>query len=354
MSEQPRTYAQETIAVKNAHRFDESRLQRFLEQKIAGFRGPLRVKQFEGGQSNPTYLLDTPTARYVLRRKPPGELKKSAHAVDREYRVIHALNATQFPVPQALVLCEDPEVIGTSFFVMSHVAGAAYWDVTMPDRSPDDRTRIVHSFVDNLADLHNMDVGHLGLSEFGPPGNYFERQVNRWSKQYGETATADLPEMLQLMDWLKANIPQETRRTIVHGDYSFNNVLIHPREPRVAAVLDWEMSTIGDPLADLAYFTQPWFGAAGERSFVGRDLNALGIPSYEAVRDRYCERSRRTGFSGEGFYRAFNAMKGGAILQGIIRRALDGTNAGEMALSFSPEDVRAAAIRGLQFAANSR
>lgn len=350
MTEPTRTFAQDTIDVKNAHRFDEAALERFLHATVDGFAGPLRVKQFEGGQSNPTYLLQTPSTRYVLRRKPPGELKKSAHAVDREYRVMHALNRTDFPVPKALVLCEDPSVIGTSFFVMSHIPGRAYWDVTMPDRSPADRRAIVYNFVDTLARLHGFDVAAVGLSEFAPPGNYFERQVSRWTRQYAETATVTLQEMDELMSWLKANIPRESRRTVVHGDYSFNNVLIHDGEPRVAAVLDWEMSTLGDPLADLAYFTQPWFGKPGERSFVGRDLKTLGIPSYEEVRDRYCERTGRTSFTGEGFYRAFNAMKGGAILQGIIRRAMDGTNAGEMALSFTSEDVRAAAIRGLEFA----
>ena len=343
-------YAQEEIDVKAAHRFDVARLEAYLLANVPGFAGPLTVKQFEGGQSNPTYSLATPGRNYVLRRKPPGKLVKSAHAVEREFRVIRALNATDYPVPTAYVLCEDTDVIGTAFFVMSHVPGFAHWDVSMPDRDPAGRTAMVNDFVDTLARLHQMDIDALGLADFGPPGNYFERQVSRWSRQYGETETQPIAEMHELIDWCRGAIPRDARRTIVHGDYSFNNVLCHPTEPRVAAVLDWEMSTIGDPLADFTYFTQPWFGAAGERSFTGRDLGALGIPTYAQVRDRYCAKTGRDGIANEGFYRAFNALKGAAILQGIIRRALDGTNAGDMALSFTPEDVRAGALRGLAFA----
>ncbi len=347
----PKKYAQETIEVKAAHRFDVARVEDYLARHIPGFEGPLEIKQFEGGQSNPTYSLMTPAARYVLRRKPPGKLVKSAHAVEREFRVIRALNATNFPVPIAHVLCEDQDVIGTPFFVMSHVPGFAHWDVGMPDRTPHARTAVVNDFVDTLATLHSMNVDALGLRDFGPPGNYFERQVRRWSGQYGETETTQLPEMHELIDWCRTSIPEQQFTTIVHGDYSFNNVLCHPSAPAVAAVLDWEMCTIGDPLADFTYFTQPWFGTPGERSFVGRDLDTLGIPTYDAVRARYCERTGRAGIEHEGFYRAFNALKGAAILQGIIRRAQEGTNAGEMALQFTPEDVRAGAVRGLGFAA---
>lgn len=353
MSTTKATLANATIEVKAAHRFDEARLAEYLNTHVAGFTGPLTVQQFEGGQSNPTYFLHTPGRKYVLRRKPPGKLVKSAHAVEREYRVIRALNQTDFPVPEALTLCEDDSVIGTAFFVMSHIPGTARWDVTMPDLAAADRTRLVHSYVDTLAKLHTTDYVALGLEDYGRPGNYYERQVSRWSRQYAETETQPIAEMRELITWLQESIPEQDRTSIVHGDYSFNNILSHPSEPRVAAVLDWELSTIGDPLADFAYLTQYWFGPPGERSYGGRDLAALGIPEYPELRDRYCAATGRSGIANEAFYRAFNAFRGGAILQGIIRRALDGTAAGEAARSFTPDDVRASALRGLEYANRS-
>jgi len=343
-------FASETIDVKPAHRFDEATLAAYLAREIADFEGPLTVKQFEGGQSNPTYFLSTPARNYVLRRKPPGKLVKSAHAVDREFRVIRALNATNFPVPKAYVLCNDDTVIGTPFFVMSHVPGYARADVSMPDLQPAARTALVRSYIDTLAQLHSFDHVALGLGDFGPPGNYFARQVSRWGRQFNETETEKLPEMHELIAWLERSIPEQARTTIVHGDYSFNNVLSHPTEPRVAAVLDWELSTIGDPLADFTYFTQPWFAPAGERSFAGRDLGALGVPEYAQVRDRYCAKSGVASIAHENFYRAFHAFRSGAILQGIIKRAIDGTAAGAMALAFTPADVRNGAVRGLEYA----
>ncbi len=236
-------FASETIEVKAAHRFDEDRLEAYLATHLAGFAGPLAVKQFEGGQSNPTYFLATPARNYVLRRKPPGRLVKSAHAVDREYRVLRALNTTAFPVPQALLFCGDESVLGTVFFVMSHVAGFARADVSMPDLAPTSRQALVESYVDTLAALHRLDHEALGLGDYGPPGNYFERQVSRWSRQFEETETEKLPEMHELIDWLKRSIPDQARTTIVHGDYSFHNLLSHPSEPRLASVLDWELST---------------------------------------------------------------------------------------------------------------
>jgi aminoglycoside phosphotransferase (APT) family kinase protein len=343
----------ETIPVRAQHRFDEAALDRYLAQHVAGHRGPLTVRQFEGGQSNPTYVLTTPGARYVLRRKPPGALVKSAHAVEREYRIMRALNATSFPVPRALALCEDPAVIGTTFFVMSHVEGTPVWDVSFPDLPPAGRTALIHSYVDTLAALHRLDPEALGLGDYGRPGNYFARQVSRWSRQFDETETEPVPEMRELGAWLEKSIPAQTASAIVHGDYSFNNVLRHPREPRVSAVLDWELSTLGDPLADFTYFTGAWFGTPGERSFVGRDLAALGVPNYEALRERYCARVGRPVFANEGFYRAFHAFRSSAILQGIIRRVVSGTNASASALQFSVRDVRAGARRGLEYAARN-
>jgi aminoglycoside phosphotransferase (APT) family kinase protein len=340
----------DVIEVKPQHRFDEVRLDRYLAEHVPGYAGPLAVRQFEGGQSNPTYFLATPGARYVLRRKPPGALVKSAHAVEREYRILRALNATPFPVPRALALCEDVSVIGTAFFVMSHVEGVPVWDVSFPDLAPDARTALIHSYVDTLADLHRFDPVALGLADYGRAGNYFARQVSRWLRQFDETETEPVPEMRELGAWLEKAIPAQTATGIVHGDYSFNNVLRHPTEPRVSAVLDWELSTLGDPLADFTYFTQAWFPPAGARSFAGRDLGALGVPSYEAVRARYCERVGRPVFANEGFYRAFHAFRSAAILQGIIKRVATGTNAGAMALQFSPRDVRDGARRGLAHA----
>ncbi len=344
----------EIIPVRAQHRFDEAALDRYLAVHVPGYRGPLTVRQFEGGQSNPTYALATPDARYVLRRKPPGALVKSAHAVEREYRILRALGATAFPVPRALALCEDPAVIGTTFFVMSHVEGTPVWDVSFPDLSPAGRTALIHSYVDTLADLHRFDPEALGLGDYGRPGNYFARQVSRWLRQLDETETEPVPEMRELGAWLERSIPAQEATSIVHGDYSFNNVLRHPTEPRVSAVLDWELSTLGDPLADFTYFTQHWFGAAGERSFVGRDLAALGVPAYEALRERYCARVGRPVFANEGFYRAFHCFRSAGILQGILRRVVSGTNASANALQFSVRDVRAGARRGLEYAAQNR
>jgi aminoglycoside phosphotransferase (APT) family kinase protein len=344
----------EIIPVRAQHRFDEAALDRYLALHVPGYRGPLTVRQFEGGQSNPTYALATPDARYVLRRKPPGALVKSAHAVEREYRILRALGATPFPVPRALALCEDPAVIGTTFFVMSHVEGRPVWDVSFPDLSPAGRTALIHSYVDTLADLHRLDPEALGLGDYGRPGNYFARQVSRWLRQLDETETEPVPEMRELGAWLERSIPAQEATSIVHGDYSFNNVLRHPTEPRVSAVLDWELSTLGDPLADFTYFTQHWFGAAGERSFVGRDLAALGVPAYEALRERYCARVGRPVFANEGFYRAFHCFRSAGILQGILRRVVSGTNASANALQFSVRDVRAGARRGLEYAAQNR
>jgi aminoglycoside phosphotransferase (APT) family kinase protein len=337
-----------TTDVKPAHRFDEGRLESYLTDHLEGFEGPLTVRQFEGGQSNPTYVLDTPAKRYVLRRKPPGMLRKSAHAVDREYRVLHALNKTDFPVPQALLMCGDETVIGTMFYVMSLVPGRARTDVSMPDLAPAARRSLVCSYVDTLADLHRFDHAALGLSDFGPPGNYFARQVSRWGSQFAETETDPIPEMHELIKWLQGAIPEQARTSIVHGDYSFHNLQSHPTEPRIAAVLDWELSTIGDPLADFTYFTQPWFGPPGERSFGGHDLKTLGVPEYAEVRDRYCARLGIGSIPDERFYRAFHAFRSAAILQGIIRRALDGTAASTTPIAFTPAEVRAGAVRGLQ------
>ncbi len=338
-----------TIPVKPAHRFDESRLHGYLLGNVPGYQGPLSVSQFEGGQSNPTFLLTTPKRSYVLRRKPPGQLARSAHAVDREFRIMRALAGTGVPVPEAFVLCEDESVIGAMFFVMSHVPGRIFADPTLPDLTPTERTALIHDYVDTLAALHALDHQALGLADYGRPGNYFERQISRWGRQYQETETERVTEMHELLAWLERSVPEQTATSIVHGDFQFGNSLIDEAEPRIAAVLDWELSTVGDPLADFTYFTGPWHAGPGERSFAELDLDALGIPAYEELVARYCARSGHPGIEHEAFYRAFHAFRSAAILQGIIRRALQGNNAGDLALTFTPAHVRALAERGLSY-----
>lgn len=338
-----------TIPVKRQHRFDEVKLHEYLSRQIPDYEGPLTVSQFEGGQSNPTFLLHTPSRDYVLRRKPPGTLMKSAHAVDREFRIIKALDATDVPVPTACVLCEDESVIGTMFFVMGHVPGRVMWDPTLPDLDPADRRVLIYDCVDTLVRLHGVDYEALGLDDFGRPGNYFERQLSRWGRQYQETETDPVPEMHRLLEWLERSVPAQTATSIVHGDYQFANVLTHPTQPRVAAVLDWELSTIGDPMADFTYFTAPWHAGPGDRSYAGLDLESHGVPPYEELVARYCAGTERASIEYPSFYRAFHAFRSGAIRQGIIRRALQGSNAGELALTFSSEDVRLLALRGLSY-----
>lgn len=341
------------VPVKDAHRFDESRLADYLDAHVAGFEGPLTVSQFEGGQSNPTFLLETPAANYVVRRKPPGMLMKSAHAVDREYLVMRALADTPVPVPSVHALCEDDSVIGATFFVMAYVPGRVFADPNLPGLSPSERSLLIFDYVDTLAALHGVDHVAVGLQDYGRPGNYFARQISRWGRQYQETETERVDEMHELLAWLEGAVPEQTRVSLVHGDFQFGNSLVHPNEPRIATVLDWELSTTGDPLADFTYFTGPWHAAPGERSFVGKDLEALGIPPYEMLVARYCGRTGRDGIPHESFYRAFHAFRSAAILQGIIRRALQGNNAGEMALTFTPAHVRAGAAWGLEHASRS-
>ena len=339
----------QTVDVKDAHRFDQARLETYLQSNVGGFRGPLSVRQFEGGQSNPTFLLQTPETAYVLRRKPPGVLVKSAHAVDREVRVMRALAATAVPVPRVHVLCQDLDVIGTEFFVMDYISGRVFADPNLPDLQPAERRALIYDYVDTLAKLHQVDLAAVGLSDYGRPGNYFARQISRWGRQYQETESERVEEMHSLLAWLEQAVPQQTAVSIVHGDFQLGNSLTHPTAPRIAAVLDWELSTTGDPLADFTYFTGPWHARAGDRSLAGKDLHALGIPVYAELVERYCAGTGRDGIPHESFYRAFHAFRSAAILQGIIRRAMQGNNAGDMALQFSPADVRAAATHGLSY-----
>jgi aminoglycoside phosphotransferase (APT) family kinase protein len=237
-----------TEEVRKTLRFDEGRLSDYMTSHVEGFRGPLQVQQFRGGQSNPTYLLEADSGRYVLRRKPPGKLLKSAHAVDREYRVISALYGADFPVPRPYVLCEDDIVIGTAFYIMECVEGRIFWELDLPGLAPDERTAIYDSVNDTIAKLHSFDYAALGLQDFGKPGNYFARQISRWSGQYRASETRTIEAMDRLIEWLPEHIPDDDSASIVHGDFRLDNMIIHPDEPRVIAVLDWELSTIGHPL----------------------------------------------------------------------------------------------------------
>ena len=314
--------------VRATHQFDTHRLDDYMSGSVADYSGPLTVRQFQGGQSNPTYLLETPGRNYVLRRKPPGQLLKSAHAVDREFRVMSALHDAGFPVPCPITLCNDEDVIGTIFYIMEHVAGRVFLDCRMPDLDPAERAAIFDSANETLAKLHSISPDSIGLGDYGRPGNYFARQVSRWSKQYALSRTEDIPEMDRLIDWLPTALPDEQPPTIVHGDYSFHNLLIHPDEPRVVAVLDWELSTLGDPLADLMYHGMEWYrphGVDTRGTLAREDLEGLGVPSLDAYVARYCERLGRPPLTDLGFYKAFNLFRVAAIIQGIVGRGRDGT-----------------------------
>ena len=330
MAEVIRKYLGETVDVKAAHVIDEARLSQFLGDTVKGYEGPLTVRQFEGGQSNPTYLLSTPTAKYVVRRKPPGVLLKSAHAVDREFRVMRALWETGFPVPEPLVLCEDDSVLGTAFYAMRHVPGRVFLANAMPDVSREDRGAIYDSVNAALARLHTVDHVALGLGDFGRPGNYFVRQITRWSQQYEASKTEEIESMDRLIAWLPGAAPREEETRLIHGDYSFHNVLIHPTEPRLVAVLDWELSTTGHPIGDLMYHTMEWYrpeGCDARGALLNADLDALGVPTLEAYVARYCERAARPPLENISFHKAYNLFKTAAIVQGIVGRARDGTAA---------------------------
>jgi aminoglycoside phosphotransferase (APT) family kinase protein len=329
-------YLGKTVEMKAAHRFEVARLERFLAGAIPGFSGPLAARQFEGGQSSPTYLLTTPDRKYVLRRKPPGVLLASAHAVDREFKVMSALFERGFPVPEPLVYSDDIEITGSPFYVMCHVEGRIFYDCRMPDLDPAMRAGVFDAVNETLAALHNFLPEEIGLGDFGRPGNYFARQVGRWSKQYQASETQDIPAMNRLIEWLPTAIPEGDETRIIHGDYSFHNVMIHPTEARVVGVVDWELSTTGHPLGDLMYNLMDWYRPEGvdERHTLATvDLKAMGIPTQDEYIARYFERRGQESPSNLGFYRAYNLFRVAAIVQGIAGRVRDGTatsaNAGE-------------------------
>ena len=323
-----------TMPVRDKHRFDEARLEQYLAAHVAGFKGPLQVVQFKGGQSNPTFGLVAGSGRYVLRRKPPGKLLPSAHAVDREYKVITALYGTGVPVAKTWCLCEDDSVIGTAFYVMDWVDGRVMWDPTVPGATPQQRAAIFDEMNRVIAALHTVDYAKIGLADYGKPGNYFARQLDRWSKQYRASETQKIPAMEKLMEWLPQHIPAGDEVAIVHGDYRLDNLMFDKEQPSIRAVLDWELSTLGHPLADFAYHCMTWHIPTGVfRGLAGVKLAELGIPAEQDYVQRYCERTGRKGIDASDwdFYIAYNLFRLGAILQGIAGRVKEGTAASAQA-----------------------
>ncbi|MGI8841304.1 MAG: phosphotransferase [Caulobacteraceae bacterium] len=314
--------------VAESHRFDEAALTRWMAANVAGFSGPLEVRQFKGGQSNPTYQLSTPAKKYVMRRKPPGHLLPSAHAVDREFRVISALHPTGFPVPRSYGLCTDETVIGTIFYIMDMVEGRICWDQSLPAYAPPERHAIHMAALKTLANLHNTDYQAVGLEDFGRPGNYMARQIARWTKQYKASETQRLETMERLIDWLPRTVPEDDQTTIVHADYRLDNMVMHPTQPRVAAVLDWELATLGNPLADFSYVLMQWVNGAIAAI---PDLEAHGIPTMEEYVAEYCRLTGRAALPDLDWYFAYNAFRLAGIIQGIVGRVRDGTANGPQA-----------------------
>ncbi|MBE7416142.1 MAG: phosphotransferase family protein [Ideonella sp.] len=325
-----------TQAMLASHAFDVAALERHLQRELPGFAGPLHVEQFKGGQSNPTYKLVTPSCSYAMRSKPGpvAKLLPSAHAIEREFRVMRALAGTGVPVAQMHLLCEDESVIGRAFYVMQFVEGRVLWDQALPGLTPAARSAIYDEMNRVIAALHRVDVQAAGLADYGKPGNYFVRQIGRWSKQYLASQTRTIHEMDRLIDWLPSHLPasalDETQVAVVHGDYRLDNLIFDAHAPRVAAVLDWELSTLGHPLADFSYHCMAWHIPPGVfRGIGGLDHAALGIPDERAYVRRYCERTGRGNadalMTDWNFYLAYNLFRLAAITQGIAKRAADGT-----------------------------
>jgi aminoglycoside phosphotransferase (APT) family kinase protein len=305
---------------------DETRLAAWMRDHVDGFEGALTLSKFAGGQSNPTYRLDAGGGAFVLRRKPLGVLLESAHAVDREYCLLAALYPTGFPVPRPYCLCMDSDVIGSAFYVMELVRGRTVWDGCLPGVESRERTATYHAMIDTLATLHSIDYAAVGLGDYGKTGNYFDRQVRRWTKQYRASQTGLLIDMEKLIEWLPRTLPIQERTSIVHGDYRIDNLILAPSAPRVLAVIDWELSTLGDPIADLAYLLMNWVtGREARSSVAGLDLDALGIPSLTAMTGRYCEKTGRARAPPLDWYFCFNLFRLACIVEGIKRRVLDGT-----------------------------
>lgn len=325
-----------TMPVAERQKFDQAALENYLESAVPGYAGPLNVLQFKGGQSNPTFKLVTPTRAYVMRTKPGpnARLLPSAHAIEREYRIMQALSQTDVPVARMFALCEDESIIGRAFYIMEFVAGRVLWDQSLPDMSPSERGAIYAEMNRVIAALHRVDYAALGLTDFGKPGNYFARQIGRWTKQYQMSETEHIEAMNQLIAWLPDHLPADDGSTaIVHGDYRLDNLIFHPTEARILAILDWELSTIGHPLADFSYHLMSWhIPPAGFRGIGGLDLPALGIPTQEQYIAMYCGATGRKQIEGIDYYLAYNLFRIAGILQGIMKRAVDGTASSAQAL----------------------
>ena len=303
-----------------------------MREHVRGYAGPSKLQQFQGGQSNPTYLISTVERAYVMRRKPFGNLLPSAHAIEREYRLITALSSAGFPVPRPYALCEDTSVIGAAFYIMEAVQGTVYRVGSLPGVSPAERRRIYEAVVTTLAALHKLDYQAIGLADYGRPGNYFARQVQRWTQQYRASETERIVAVEKLIEWLPRTVPEQSQTSVVHGDYRIDNVIIASQGTQVAAVLDWELSTLGDPLADCSYLLMQWELAADGRSAIGGlDVNALGIPTRDEALRLYCELTGREQLPDLNWYFAFNMFRLVGIVQGIRGRLRDGNATGEHA-----------------------
>jgi aminoglycoside phosphotransferase (APT) family kinase protein len=330
---QPQRVNPGATLVAPVHAFDESALAAYLRAHGADVSGPIDVEQFQGGQSNPTYRVTAGSRRYVLRRKPPGKLLPSAHAIDREYRVMAALADTDVPVAKMIALCDDDAVIGTAFYLMEYVEGRVLWDPTLPGMPPAARAAHYTELNRVQAALHQVDYQAAGLGDFGKPGQYIERQIARWSKQYEAGGAERIPSMDALIEWLPRHVPPGDETSIVHGDFRLDNVIFHPTEPRVLAVLDWELATLGHPLSDFAYQVMAWRLAPGQfRGLKGADFATLGIPTEAEYVAAYCRRTGRAGIPNWEFYLIFNMFRIAAILHGVHSRALQGNAASGNAL----------------------
>lgn len=326
----------EIIAVREAHQFNEGALFDYLTEHVDGFKGPLTIQQFQGGQSNPTFLLKTPGRDYVMRKKPPGVLLPSAHAVDREYKVISALQATDVPVPKTYCLCEDDDIIGTAFYIMEKVEGRVIRVPSAPDMEKAERSAVYDAMNDAMAKMHSVDVDAVGLADFGKKGSYFERQISRWTKQYRAAQTDDLEAMENLIKWLPENLPASDETSIVHGDYRLENMILHPTKPEVLAILDWELSTLGHPLADLAYNCMPYhFVHPKSGGLINVDYAATGIPTEHEYIDAYCKRTGRDGIDNWAFYIAFSFFRLVGIVQGVYKRGLDGNSSSKVGQEYA-------------------
>lgn len=324
-----------TVEVEEADKLELDKLTAWFEANVEGYAGPISYTKFKGGQSNPTYKIDTPAASYVLRRQPFGKLLPSAHAVDREYKAMTGLYPTGFPVPRTYGLCEDPEVLGSKFFVMSMADGRSLWNGALPGVSKEDRREIYNAMIDTMADMHLKKPDEIGLGDFGKPTDYCARQINRWTKQYKLSETEHQPKMERLIEWLPETIPPQHESSVVHGDYRLDNMIFHKTENRVIAVLDWELSTLGDPIADFSYLMLNWHNPSdGRAGLLGLDLESQGIPTQDEAVERYVA---RTGYPVPPmeWYFAYNLFRLAGIMQGIKKRVIDGTASSAHAKSMS-------------------